>query len=152
MKDQYLFDNETFVIICEVKYQGPFKYNHMKGRRLKDYESNSYKYLKSLNDGLSWGEHYISFRKFGFLYEPFQKFLLDIHANGIFWILHERGMNDTVSAEFDDPKVVLTMQMLSAGFYVWLFCVTICCIVFACEVIIVKIERSKNCEIHNRDH
>lgn len=174
MQDQYLYDNDTFAVICEVNYQGPFKYNHMKGRKLEKYLfdlcnyttdqnllsdacknikdgtylSESYKYMKSIRDEYTWGGHYISFKKFGCLYEPFEKFLLDIHQNGIFWMIHDRVMNDTAIPEHDDPRVVLTLEMLSAGFLVWLFCMSICCIVFACEIIIEKIEPlKKNCEI-----
>lgn len=165
MHEQYLYDNDTFAVICEVNYQGPFKFNHMKGRRLEKYISDyckfptdenklsetcknknfkylseNYKYMKSIRDEYTWGGNYISFKKFGYLYEAFEKFLLEIHQNGVFWALHDRVKNDTAIPEFDDPRVVLTLDMLSAGFIIWILCIIICCIVFISELIVDRIK------------
>lgn len=133
MQNQYHHDNDTFAIICTQRYDGPFKYNHIKSRQNVEFVANSYKYLKPIEDGQNWFKRYIMIRKFGYLYEIFEMFMLRIHQNGIHMKLtnHDQNFPDLV-----DPKVVLTLQMLSAGFYLWLFCVAMSCIVFLCEMIV----------------
>lgn len=73
----------------------------------------------------------------GYFNEILNKFILEAHQHGILVYLKRRAyrfgdINDQVESE---PKV-LSMFMLSAGFYVWLATVALACIVFIGELII----------------
>lgn len=71
---------------------------------------------------------------FSHVYRKVENFILRCHENGIieYWIdiLHQ----DKSINEEEEPKV-LTLLMLSAGFYIWLGCLGVTCCVFIGELI-----------------
>lgn len=61
------------------------------------------------------------------------KFILECQQHGFINFLERKYWDfKWLKNTKTDPKV-LTMYMLSAGFYIWLVCVAIACIVFALE-------------------
>jgi hypothetical protein len=71
-----------------------------------------------------------------FFVNSLDKFILECHQHGIGE--HFRNLFSSLYESKPSPKKpnVLTMQMLSAGFYIWLAVVGIACIVFVFEHIV----------------
>lgn len=78
----------------------------------------------------------------GYLSTILNKFILEAHQHGILIYLQRRVYRfGAVNDEVESDTKILTMFMLSAGFYVWLASVVLACIVFIAELIIIFIGR-----------
>lgn len=91
-----------------------------------------YKGLIKLDDNYRWHTSVWIVLQYSHVYKTVERFVLLCHQHGFIehWLdlFHYETflMNDT------EPKV-LTMKMLSAGFYIWLVSVAIACVVFIGE-------------------
>lgn len=86
----------------------------------------------------------VDFRSY--LYKSIEKLIQECHQHGIMEYFKSRTFKSSLVGRIDivsEPKV-LTMYMLSAGFYVWLVTVVIACFIFIMEQIIFSItQRSR---------
>lgn len=79
---------------------------------------------------------FISFLTFqrGHLGEILEKFILEAHQHGIIDYCYRQVYNSIdIEKLVESETKVLTVYMLSAGFYIWLASVAIACFVFICE-------------------
>lgn len=76
------------------------------------------------------------------LYESFSKFILECHQHGITDYFEKRYKRYPRQIK-DEPKI-LTMYMLSAGFYVWLGSVAIAFLTFVGEHVVKYYTNRKN--------
>lgn len=78
----------------------------------------------------------------GYMGEILEKFVLEAHQFGIFVHLKQTVyMFNKIKEQVDSELQILTMYMLSAGFYVWLVTVAVACLVFIGEHVVYYIER-----------
>lgn len=75
----------------------------------------------------------------GYLNEVFEKFILEAHQHGIIEFCY-RQVYHFPDVSVEKFPIILTMQILSAGFYIWLGSIVIACIVFIGEHVIFMIE------------
>lgn len=102
----------------------------------KVYESD----MRILNDDFSVQFDYILVIYQSFIYETLNDFILRCNEHGFTKIYKSLYCDQPIIKNHDKP-VVLTMQMLSAGFYLWLCSVAVACIVFICEHMTVNFTR-----------
>lgn len=86
---------------------------------------------------LSWHVHPQSF-----IYEPLQKFILECHQHGFIINLMNNLFTTLVKPEAEGPQV-LTMFILSAGFYIWLCTVLIAIVVFFIEHLLFYLSKQR---------
>lgn len=90
--------------------------------------------MKPMKENYQWHASAWMIAPFSHVYSKVEDFILRCHENGIieYWtdILHQ----DKSIKEEEEPKV-LTLLMLSAGFYLWLGCLGVTCCVFVGELI-----------------
>lgn len=72
-------------------------------------------------------------RIYSVMYDSLSKFIHEANQHG-FVVRFER-LHSVFEIQWEDEPQVLTMYMLSAGFYVWLGSVTIACIAFVVELV-----------------
>lgn len=87
----------------------------------------------------------MSFQTFnrGFLHEILEKFILEAHQHGIMSCLHRQVYRfGRIEDQIESEPQVLSVFMLSAGFYIWLGTVLIACIVFIAENVKYCVEKS----------
>jgi hypothetical protein len=141
--NQICYGNDTFAIEenKDLIYIGNSKihknYDYRKLGADVSNNVNSYSKLFAVVEGtrsfsVSW-----MMKRSSFLIDSFNKFLMECEQHGI----HEKTYNDrfyhnvpSASSEVDKKK--LTLDVLSAGFTVWIFSVLIACIVFVIEHIV----------------
>lgn len=70
-----------------------------------------------------------------FIFESLEKFILDCHQHGILVHLIDKLLPTVVKKDEDEPEV-LTLYILSAGFFLWLYTVLIAILVFLMEHIV----------------
>lgn len=73
----------------------------------------------------------------GYMSEILEKFVLEAHQSGI--LVHYKRLAykfEKIKEEVESDLQVLTMYMLSAGLYVWLFTVAVACLVFIGEHVV----------------
>lgn len=102
----------------------------MGNRELMDkiYESD----MRILNDDFSVQFDYILVISQSFIYETLNDFILRCNEYGFTKIYKSLYCGQPLFKHHDE-RVVLTMSMLSAGFYLWLCSVAVACIVFIVE-------------------
>jgi len=104
------------------------------GTNLNEIEQNlqSFKMLKDETFITSFTS-FLMFQR-GYLNEVFEKFILEAHQHGIIEYCYQQAYRFANVEKLlkSEPKV-LTMYMLSAGFYIWLGSICIACVVFVCE-------------------
>lgn len=77
---------------------------------------------------LVWPESY--------MYKPLEKFILESYQHG-FMDYFEKTITDSLpKLEVNEEPTVLSMYLLSAGFYLWLFAAAIAGIVFILEQVV----------------
>lgn len=98
---------------------------------------NTYKIVRITDDDLVTGVNSWYILMYSVVHNSVNKFLLACHQNGI--IVHFQNMRNYIFIEpgevaTEEKKAkVLSMHMLSAGFYVWLASIGFACIVFVFE-------------------
>lgn len=87
----------------------------------------------------------ISFLTFhrGYLNEILEKFILESHQHRILKYLHSQVYCfNNIKEQLRSEPLVLSIYMLSAGFYVWLGSVGIACIVFIGELVKYQLDQN----------
>lgn len=71
-----------------------------------------------------------------YLYSVFNEFILHWFEHGFSKLDQLNNLPEEPQIEVKDPRTVLTLYMLSAGFYLWLITVLIACVVFIGENVV----------------
>jgi hypothetical protein len=77
-----------------------------------------------------------------YILEVLNDFILQCHQHG-FIDYFERKNFEQPRVEEKDPRKVLTLYMLSAGFYIWLGSVFVACVVFVAEHVVRYFTRTR---------
>lgn len=134
------FGNETFAYVVFKIVQNIY---HIVTPEDKTWEQ-AYTNFRILDDVYKWNFAHWFVRPFSFIYEPLEKFILESHQHGILDYLKKKYFPLTKNLEVEGPKV-LTFEMLSAGFYLWMTCVLISIIIFVLELVTFHLaKRTKN--------
>lgn len=102
-------------------------------------QEGSMKCTKFLEESTNWFILGLPMRRNSFLYEPLKKFILEYYQHGLFAFSETKWLPISFDNVDEDGPQILTMQMLSAGFIIWIVCVVICVIVFLSEILIERI-------------
>lgn len=92
--------------------------------------------MTMMEETYNWLLLFLPMRRGSLLYEPLYKFILEYYQHGLFAYSESKWMPTSLGTYNDDGPQVLTLQMLSAGFVVWLACVVISAVVFLLEIIV----------------
>lgn len=117
------YGNETFSIGADYKLLPYHKF-------WSDYTR---RYMRPLQDEIS--HYYVSFKTNirSMISENLNEFILLCHQHGICYYLQSKAFSyQPIVSPKDEPQV-LTLEKLSAGFYLWLASVCIALLVFICE-------------------
>lgn len=123
-------NNSIYAEIVDRKYLY-YKFN---GRNFDEIQRNL-RSFKILNDEI-FLTTFTSFLMFyrGYVNEVFEKFILEAHQHGIIDYCYRKIYRYEIDEnQLESEAQVLTMYMLSVGFYIWLGSVIIACIVFILE-------------------
>lgn len=127
-KNQILFGNDTFANLKSYISES----EEISGsKKSKEMFKNDNLFL--IPEDFLW--HLISWHVApqSFIYEPLEEFILNCHQNGmILHLMRQILPKESMFIESESPPV-LTMYMLSAGFYIWLITVLLSVIVFMLE-------------------
>lgn len=129
-KNQIQFHNETFAELVNQNFLGAL----FNGTNFNEIEENlqSFKMLHEEPFQRSTMNFFTSSR--GYLAEILEKFILEAQQHGILDYFHRRVYRfEKVKENIESETQVLSMYMLSAGFYVWLVTVALACFVFIGE-------------------
>jgi hypothetical protein len=138
------FENDTFAEIV----QHDFLDVMFNGSNYQEIQDNI-RHFKMLDEPFKTLTSTIETFHRGYMSEVFEKFILEAHQHGIVEYFYRKIYNrfGKIKEDLETETKVLTMYMLSAGFYVWLGTVGIACIVFIGEhikfAIDMKIESKK---------
>lgn len=111
-----------------------------KGRPLADQIKGDFTITKD-NYETSFAPWYVMI--YGVFYESLSKFILESHQHG-FTEHFERVGRIAPDRSVEENAKVLTMFMLSAGFYVWLGSVAVACLTFIVEHLIKSRKNKKD--------
>lgn len=75
--------------------------------------------------------------------ELLNNFILQFQQHGFFQHLYQKHLHMPI-VNLKDPRKILTMYMLSSGFYLWLMSVAVACIVFVIEHIVRYFSRTRH--------
>lgn len=101
---------------------------------------NIHKAFKLLNE--DYMVHFYSWFVGAELFESFEKYLLECHQHGIINYIHDKYFPKRIKWDEEGPQV-LTMFMLSAGFYLWLGSVVVAILTFIGEHIVRYYSKSR---------
>lgn len=101
------------------------------------------KEIKVLDDNYRWLTASWLTMPLSHTFKPIEMFILRCHENGIIEYWTEMFYQDRSKEIKDDPKK-LTMDIMSAGFYIWLGSVAVACLVFIGEHIYCFIVRRRS--------
>jgi hypothetical protein len=128
-ENQKEFDNETFATLQLRVTNLPDNYHRGIEQSLINYNSH----FRVLDDDFKW--YYASWfvTYYNVLYEPMEKFIGQCREHGILDYMRRRHFPAPVKLDNDRGPKVLTMQVLSAGFIVWICCVAVSIVIFVLE-------------------
>lgn len=128
-ENQKNFDNETFATLQLRATNLPENYHRGIEKSLINYNNH----FRILDDDFKW--YYASWfvTYYNVLYEPLEMFIGRCREHGILEYMRKRHFPASLKFDNDHGPKVLTMQILSAGFVVWISCVAISIIVFILE-------------------
>lgn len=89
--------------------------------------------MSLLNDDYSVFNEQILVSSGSYIFEPLNNFILQSHQHGFSKYFQQTSFRRSIIPDDEDPNKVLTTYMLSAGFNLWLYSVTIACVVFVLE-------------------
>lgn len=89
--------------------------------------------LRLLDDDYSVVFDYVRVPSGSFIYNRLNDFILKCYQHGFIKHFQVTNLPKSSLPLIEDPKKVLTMHMLSAGFALWLCCVAVACCVFFIE-------------------
>jgi hypothetical protein len=124
------FDNDTFVI----PYLRLFHKNSLVATNDESVYKDMHKYFKLFEE--DYNLYFYSWSVGAQLYESFQKYILECHQHGIITYLNQKYFPTFLKPDEEEDPRVLTMYMLSAGFYLWLGSIVVACIVFIGEHVV----------------
>lgn len=78
------------------------------------------------------------------IYEVLNEFILQCHQHGFMRHFESIYFPYPPIIEPEDPRRVLTMYMLSAGFYLWLITIAVACLVFVGEHVVRYYSRTRH--------
>lgn len=123
IENQIEFQNEAFAMLVS--------------RQL--FQSNSYKnltiFFRILDDDFSSDPIVFYIQSQSFVAEILDQFILEMHQHGFTAYLHSKYLEKLLPEDDDEGPQVLTLQKLSAGFFVWIGSVAVACIVFIGEFV-----------------
>lgn len=143
MERQRKYDNGSFALPMMFPYgisRNRFSTN-FKGS--PEQLQNSRKFMTFLEDYSKCFLMNLPIIRSSVLYEPMYKFILLFHQHGHMTFAELKWMPIPNNADDEDEPQVLTINMLAAGFVVWLICVMISIITFVFEIIIGGLKRRK---------
>lgn len=134
------YENDSFAEIIDEKFLD-VEYNGSNCQEIKD-NIRLYKMLDDDERFITFTTNIETFHR-GYLSENFEKFILEAHQHGLLVHFFSKVYNrfGSIKEAAQTEPEVLTMHMLSAGFYVWLATVGIACVVFIGELIKRAIEK-----------
>lgn len=86
-----------------------------------------------VKDDYYFKSEYIMVNPESYISSILDDFILRFHQSGIFVYLNNKYKPDSLIFKTKDPRKMLTIYMLSAGFYLWLISVLAACLVFVIE-------------------
>lgn len=104
---------------------------------------NSGKFMAMLEESVNWMLLHLPIKCNSFLYEPLQEFILLYHQHGLMAYSESKWYESSSGADKKVGAQVLSIQMLSAGFIVWIVCVLISVSVFLIEILVKKARMRK---------
>lgn len=128
LEKQSQYENETFVT----------PYLRISGNRMSTKgDTVNYKKFNKAYKMLDedYTLYYYSWIVSAKIFESFNKYILECHQHGIISHLNEKYFPKAVQPDEDGPQI-LTMYILSAGFYLWLGTVFVACLVFIGEHVV----------------
>lgn len=137
MQDQLIHSNQTFAMF--VPRIGPMLLQGTKNETKNLYESG----MTLINENIVMHSEVIMLKKGTYIKDVLNTFILQCQQHGFFEHLYLKHIHFQVVDE-KDPNKVLTMYMLSAGFYLWLMSIAIACIVFVIEHVVRYFSRTRN--------
>lgn len=78
------------------------------------------------------------------IYNVLNDFILQGHQHGFFKLFESIHFPHEPIVDVQDPRKVLTMSMLSAGFYSWLISIVVACLVFVAEHVVRYYTRTRH--------
>lgn len=137
----YKFENESFALVKRLFYkkvkQLPSDTDLASGvHKVK----NVAKFMIMLEETTDSKVLLLPIKQNSLLHESMCIFVLEYHQHGLMLYLEMRYYEERMSSDdCNDEPQVLTVEMMSAGFIIWLVCILICIIVFLSEIIIGRI-------------
>lgn len=96
-----------------------------------------------INENIVMQSEFVLLKPGSYIKDVFNTFILQCQQHGFFEHLYLKHIHYQVIDE-KDPNKVLTMYMLSAGFYLWLMSIAIACIVFVMEHVVRYFSRTRH--------
>lgn len=135
-EEHHLYKNQTFAFLAakvESQVIGTSEFN----QKIMNAD------MKILEDDYFVNYEYLFVLPGSFIYEPLSKFIMRFNQHGFtkrleYWLVHH-NLTKTVF----DEKQTLTLQILSAGFILWLCSVLIACLLFIVEYCVGKTFKNK---------
>lgn len=143
LENQYKYENDTFAVMWPRFYHVSAQQSDFIDRRAPEFLREKSKYMSILDDDFGWIIYSWYTWRFSPLYELLQKFILEIYQHGIYDYLERNELFNQLQMEIpekEDPRRVLTVKMLSAGFVIWVCFVAASLIVFLFELIVKKLQ------------
>lgn len=97
-----------------------------------------------LNDDYRLHSEYVMVKPESYIYSVLNDFILQCHQYGFFNHFQSKKSKPLVLEIKDTSRKVLTMHMLSAGFYLWLMTVLLACVVFLIEHVVRYVSRTRH--------
>jgi hypothetical protein len=96
-----------------------------------------------LEDDLRTHHEVFVVRTESFILDILNEFILQCHQHGFIDYFERKNFKQPLFKE-EDPRKVLTMYMLSAGFYIWLSSILVACVVFVAEHVVRYFTRTRD--------
>lgn len=129
------FGNESFAVFMprmrtpEFLYPEHYPYENIT-KEISSYTSFLEEDINTVR--LGWA---LSLNKY-FLFEPMEKFILECHQHGLVIQVENQVRRKRAEKSTQKPKKVLTMHMLSAGWYIWLGGICVATVAFFSEHVV----------------
>lgn len=144
IESQFKYKNETFAIYTGRMPRSSliqfFTFDHMENQNFTDQVfSSEMVYLKE-----DLRTHFEAFyvQSESCIYEMLNEFILQCHQHGFIEYLVSKHFNWPKKSK-RDPRKVLTLYMLSAGFYIWLISISVAFVVFIIEHVVRYFSRTR---------
>lgn len=137
-KTQINHGNQSFAFYTYKMGKVPLYFNKTEMKQLL--ESG----MTLLNDDYLLHSEYVMVKPESYIYSVLNDFILQCHQYGFFNHFQTKESKPLVLEIKDTSRKVLTMHMLSAGFYLWLMSVLLACVVFLIEHVVRYVSRTRH--------